>query len=117
MAIAEGRQPNNQGTLPSAKNMYKLEYNCEMEGEVQKEILACTGRATLTEKYGQNYLVVPAADMHADVPNRLRAAIAIWKGPQRYYGLNNISNYDDNRLYTFANRLSRSLAGSASLIF
>ncbi|EYC12742.1 hypothetical protein Y032_0046g1398 [Ancylostoma ceylanicum] len=29
--------------------------------------------------------------------------MAIWAGPQTYYGINNVSDYDDNRLYTFAN--------------
>ncbi|RCN31897.1 SCP-like protein [Ancylostoma caninum] len=101
--IAEGNLPNLQGTLPPAKNMYTLIYDCKMEEEVQKELAGCSGHATLSEKYGQNYLVVPRAYMAADVSNRLKAAIAIWQGPQTYYGLKNFSNYDDNRLYTFAN--------------
>ncbi|RCN41299.1 hypothetical protein ANCCAN_12760, partial [Ancylostoma caninum] len=35
--------------------------------------------------------------------HRIKAAVASWIAPQTFYGLNNVSNYDDNRLYTFAN--------------
>ncbi|KIH53343.1 SCP-like protein [Ancylostoma duodenale] len=35
--------------------------------------------------------------------NQIKAAIASWIAPETFYGLNNVSNYDDNRLYTFAN--------------
>ncbi|EYC12699.1 hypothetical protein Y032_0046g1371 [Ancylostoma ceylanicum] len=107
--IAEGKQPNQQGKLPPAKNMYRLIYDCDMEVELMKEMDQCTGRATLTETYGQNFLVLPAAIMPAlgggndPKSNRLKVAMGVWKGPQTYYGLNNISDYDDNRLYTFAN--------------
>ncbi|EPB79267.1 SCP-like protein [Ancylostoma ceylanicum] len=139
--IAEGKQPNQQGKLPPAKNMYRLIYDCDMEVELMKEMDQCTGRATLTETYGQNFLKecervnftrinsgtrhqrsksgtfetnsenskLPAAIMPAlgggndPKSNRLKVAMGVWKGPQTYYGLNNISDYDDNRLYTFAN--------------
>ncbi|RCN33387.1 hypothetical protein ANCCAN_20781 [Ancylostoma caninum] len=30
-------------------------------------------------------------------------AMGIWTSPQTYYGLKNVSDYDNNRLYTFAN--------------
>ncbi|KAL6741569.1 hypothetical protein Aduo_014808 [Ancylostoma duodenale] len=55
--IAEGNQPNNPGTLPSAKNMYELQYDCKMEDIVKAELEQCSGRATLLEKYGQNFFV------------------------------------------------------------
>ncbi|KIH49215.1 hypothetical protein ANCDUO_20711 [Ancylostoma duodenale] len=56
-SIAKGNEPNYQGNLPSAKNMYKLKYDCKMEVELQKEIASCVGKATFSERYGQNILV------------------------------------------------------------
>ncbi|RCN34915.1 hypothetical protein ANCCAN_19236 [Ancylostoma caninum] len=35
--------------------------------------------------------------------DRMKLAIYIWTSPQIYYGLKNVSDYDNNRLYTFAN--------------
>ncbi|KIH46577.1 SCP-like protein [Ancylostoma duodenale] len=55
--IAAGNQPNFQGKLPPAKNMYQLQYDCKMEEKLQKEIDGCSGHATLSEQYGQNILV------------------------------------------------------------
>ncbi|RCN37633.1 SCP-like protein [Ancylostoma caninum] len=104
--IAEGNQPNQQGTLPQAKNMYELQYNCDMENIVKEEVGKCSGHATLLEQYGQNFLVLPTANMPAGKTDRLNAAVGVWKGPQTYYGLNNISNYDDHRLYSFANMVN-----------
>ncbi|KIH55111.1 hypothetical protein ANCDUO_14736, partial [Ancylostoma duodenale] len=52
-AIAEGRH----GTLPAARNMYQLQYSCSMEQKVQDEIKECSGRASLAERYGQNFFV------------------------------------------------------------
>ncbi|KIH51822.1 hypothetical protein ANCDUO_18085 [Ancylostoma duodenale] len=52
-AIAEGKH----GKLPSAKNMYQLQYSCRMEQLVQDEIKGCSGRASIAEKYGQNFFV------------------------------------------------------------
>ncbi|EYC12701.1 hypothetical protein Y032_0046g1372 [Ancylostoma ceylanicum] len=112
--IAAGNHPNFQGKLPSAKNMYQLIYDCKMEEALQKEIDLCSGHATLSEQYGQNILVLPAARMPAlglnqvnqqndDKGDRLRFAVDVWISPQTYYGLKNVSDYDDNRLYTFAN--------------
>ncbi|RCN34913.1 hypothetical protein ANCCAN_19234 [Ancylostoma caninum] len=34
---------------------------------------------------------------------RMKFAMDIWTSPQIYYGLKNVSDYDNNRLYTFAN--------------
>ncbi|KIH44427.1 hypothetical protein ANCDUO_25547 [Ancylostoma duodenale] len=56
--IAQGTHPNYAGTLPSAKNMYQLNYNCKMEEKLMVELDKCAGRATLSEQYGQNFLVL-----------------------------------------------------------
>ncbi|RCN41300.1 hypothetical protein ANCCAN_12761 [Ancylostoma caninum] len=37
--------------------MYQLQYSCSMEKLVQDEIKGCSGRASLAEKYGQNFFV------------------------------------------------------------
>ncbi|RCN33389.1 SCP-like protein [Ancylostoma caninum] len=107
--IAEGRHPNYAGTLPSAKNMYKLNYDCKMEKELTVEMNKCTGRATLSEQYGQNFLVLPTARFpgaqNAKATN-VKFAMEIWTSPQKYYGLKNVSDYENNRLYTFANTKS-----------
>ncbi|RCN34831.1 SCP-like protein [Ancylostoma caninum] len=76
--------------------MYQLQYDCNMEGMVKEEVEKCSGHATLLEQ-------LPTANMPAGKVPRLNTAVGVWKGPQTYYGLNNISDYDDPRLYSFAN--------------
>ncbi|ETN68241.1 SCP-like protein [Necator americanus] len=100
--IADGKQDSKDGKLPSAKNMYQLKYICGMEKILQAELDKCTGSATLTSQYGQNILT--SLTLNARPKDELiKAAIEIWTGPLKYYGLKNITNYDDDRLYTFAN--------------
>ncbi|EYC12702.1 hypothetical protein Y032_0046g1373 [Ancylostoma ceylanicum] len=94
--------------------MYQLIYDCKMEKELQEEIEGCTGKATLAEKYGQNILVIhsdrlpaltqnPVTQQNDNKSDRLKFTVDMWASPQNYYGLKNVSDYDDNRLYTFAN--------------
>ncbi|KIH54254.1 hypothetical protein ANCDUO_15601 [Ancylostoma duodenale] len=46
----------------------------------------------------------PAAGNPPNAKNtHVEFAMGIWASPQRYYGLKNVSDYDNNRLYTFAN--------------
>ncbi|KIH57737.1 hypothetical protein ANCDUO_12068, partial [Ancylostoma duodenale] len=46
----------------------------------------------------------PAAGQAPDVKNaQLQFTVNVWASPQTYYGLKNVSDYDNNRLYTFAN--------------
>ncbi|KIH64898.1 hypothetical protein ANCDUO_04785 [Ancylostoma duodenale] len=45
---------------------------------------------------------VPTANQPNAKDERLSAAITAWTSPQIFYGVNNVSNYD-NSLYTFAN--------------
>ncbi|EYC12737.1 hypothetical protein Y032_0046g1397 [Ancylostoma ceylanicum] len=96
--IAEGKY----GTLPPAKNMYELQYNCKMEKLVDDALAECSGRASLSEQYGQNFFMIDTQLIN-NKANQIKAALAYWAAPLTFYGLNNVSNYDDNRLYTFAN--------------
>ncbi|KAK6759036.1 hypothetical protein RB195_016328 [Necator americanus] len=102
-SIAKGQASNNEGLLPSAKNMYKLKYDCKMEKVLFEQLKKCEGRVTFTNGYGQNIAVIQEAFI-ADKNNRLKMALDIWHSPVKYYGLKSSGNrYNDARLYTFAN--------------
>ncbi|KIH61788.1 hypothetical protein ANCDUO_07935 [Ancylostoma duodenale] len=45
----------------------------------------------------------PAFGQGPDKISHLNFALEVWTSPLTYYGLKNVSDYDDNRLYTFAN--------------
>ncbi|KHJ85407.1 SCP-like protein [Oesophagostomum dentatum] len=106
--VAEGTADNYQSKkLPAAKNMYKLEYDCAMEVQLQAEIDKCTGEATLVNDYAQNIVRLTQQQLVAlDLQQvLLPAALQTWYDPVRYYGLTDSSNkYTDDRLQTFANK-------------
>ncbi|VDM70017.1 unnamed protein product [Strongylus vulgaris] len=53
--VAKGAGENYRGFLPQGSNIYKLEYDCDMEKELQKEVDTLTGAITLDKKYAQNF--------------------------------------------------------------
>ncbi|ETN79833.1 SCP-like protein [Necator americanus] len=102
--IAKGLANNNEGLLSSAKNMYKLKYDCKLEKAVFQEVNKCESRVTFTNGYGQNIAAIPQG-LIADKGNQLKMALDMWYSPIKYYGLKNPDNkYNDARLYTFANK-------------
>ncbi|KIH58347.1 hypothetical protein ANCDUO_11447 [Ancylostoma duodenale] len=75
-----------------------------MEEKLRVEMEKCTGFASFSEQYGQNMLVLPTGNNWPPAKaDRVSYAIETWISPLTYYGLKNISDYDNNRLYTFAN--------------
>ncbi|ETN84166.1 SCP-like protein [Necator americanus] len=103
--VAQGKAENYMGKLPSASNMYKLKYDCNMEKELKTELDKCNGRITFTNGYGQNNAKYSnAAFLGIQKIDQLKVALESWHNPVRYYGIRNSDNiYDDGRLYTFAN--------------
>ncbi|KHJ84768.1 SCP-like protein [Oesophagostomum dentatum] len=104
--VAEGTADNYQNKkLPAAKNMYKLQYDCDMEVELQTEVDKCTGEATLVNDYAQNILRHTVAEVVALDPDKILPGILqMWYDPVRYYGMTDNGNkYMDDRLQTFAN--------------
>ncbi|VDM80019.1 unnamed protein product [Strongylus vulgaris] len=53
--IAKGTGENYRGFLPQGSNIYKLEYDCDMEKELKTEVDKLTGTITLDKKYAQNF--------------------------------------------------------------
>ncbi|KAK6755412.1 hypothetical protein RB195_014027 [Necator americanus] len=102
--IADGTLEGYHGKLPSAKNMYQLIYGCQMEKKLQAELDKCTGRATLAYRYGQNILTSSSQTLYRlGKEDLIKAVTEMWASPIKHYGLKNVTNYDDDRLYTFAN--------------
>ncbi|VDM76066.1 unnamed protein product [Strongylus vulgaris] len=49
--VANGAGENYRGFLPQGSNIYKLEYDCNMETELETEVGKLTGAITLDKKY------------------------------------------------------------------
>ncbi|KHJ79899.1 SCP-like protein, partial [Oesophagostomum dentatum] len=107
--IAKGDAPNFTGRLPSAKNMYALNYDCNMEKELQARLKSCDiPNFTYTNGYGQNIINKKKFENIGEVKTRVLIALELWSNPILYYGIKNgdeVLKYDDARLNTFANMI------------
>ncbi|KHJ96782.1 SCP-like protein [Oesophagostomum dentatum] len=107
--IARGDAPNFTGKLPSAKNMYALNYDCNMEKELQTKLKSCDiPDFTYTNGYGQNIIKFSKKKFESisEIKTRVLIALELWSNPIVYYGIKNgdeVLMYDDARLNTFAN--------------
>ncbi|VDK50281.1 unnamed protein product [Cylicostephanus goldi] len=101
--VSQGKAKNYKGNLSSAKNMYKLRYDCKMEGKVQAELDKNLVRITFDNGYGQNVArFTKSENRDKDILHALES----WSNPVLFYGIKNEENrYDDDRLYTFANMI------------
>ncbi|EYC00409.1 hypothetical protein Y032_0116g611 [Ancylostoma ceylanicum] len=104
--ISDGVAANYVEKLPSARNMYMLKYDCNMEKELAKELDKCSAQVTFTNGYGQNIAKYTNDKFIAiaDMKDKIKTAMETWYNPVLYYGLRNRDNIvSDARLYSFAN--------------
>ncbi|RCN49172.1 SCP-like protein [Ancylostoma caninum] len=107
-AISDGSAANYVGKLPSAKNMYMLKYDCNMEKELAKELDKCSPQITFTNGYGQNIAKYTNDKFIAiaDMKDKIKTAMESWYNPVLHYGIRNRDNiFSDARLYSFANMI------------
>ncbi|VDM79825.1 unnamed protein product [Strongylus vulgaris] len=103
--IANGNANNYVGKLTSAKNMYMLKYDCNMEKKLQEVLKKGESTITFHNGYGQNIAKFPKTEFsNITSTDQVKIALESWYNPVLYYGLKNAKNtYNDARLYTFAN--------------
>ncbi|KIH53058.1 hypothetical protein ANCDUO_16826 [Ancylostoma duodenale] len=53
--LANGQERNKTGRLPSAKNMYELLWDCELEKKAQVAIANCPENLSDLQGYGTNF--------------------------------------------------------------
>ncbi|PIO77607.1 SCP-like protein [Teladorsagia circumcincta] len=118
LSVAQGLEPNKCGSLPSAKNMYKLQWDCSLEQKAQDYIANCPtsmGSFTGLSQNLQSYTGITALTNIAD---QVASALTSWWGKVRQYGSTDPDNkYVDSNLYTFANDRANFLAHTCTGCF
>ncbi|VDK57734.1 unnamed protein product [Cylicostephanus goldi] len=56
LSVAKGLEPNKCGFLGPAKNMYKLEWDCDLEKQAQNAIALCPSTMGIFTSYSQNII-------------------------------------------------------------
>ncbi|KAL6744171.1 hypothetical protein Aduo_017132 [Ancylostoma duodenale] len=105
--IANGTALNDNGTLPSAKNMYDMVFSGELEHEAEILAVKCSSRvrasspaATNIKLFNdQNHTLLDDAEL-------VKIALNEWYAPVKKHGLHDDNNtYNDLRLESFANMI------------
>ncbi|CAJ0609177.1 unnamed protein product [Cylicocyclus nassatus] len=102
LSVAQGLEPNKCGFLGPAKNMYKLEWDCDLEKQAQNAILLCPSTMGIFASYSQNLMKFTGT--FSDPLTAVAAAVNKWWSAVRQYGNTDPDNkYVDTNLYSFAN--------------
>ncbi|KHJ88993.1 SCP-like protein, partial [Oesophagostomum dentatum] len=102
--VAKGTEPNNVGTLNPAKNMYKLEWDCTLEQQVQDAIASCPSGLGSWSNMAQNLIRWSSSAGFSNPAAQINTTLANWWGKAKQYGVTDPDNkYTSSNLYTFAN--------------
>ncbi|KHJ76991.1 SCP-like protein, partial [Oesophagostomum dentatum] len=98
--IAKGSEPN----MNSAKNMYKLKWDCWLERKVDEVIQGCPSSAKVGGHLSQN--IVRWNNVNGSIirPSMLvKLTLASWWRAGERYGVPSSQEYNNEKLTTFAN--------------
>ncbi|KAK5965634.1 Ancylostoma secreted protein 1 [Trichostrongylus colubriformis] len=111
LSVAQGLEPNKCGTLPAAKNMYKLQWDCSLEQKAQDYIATCPSSMGSFSGLSQNIQYYSGISS-SNVASLVASTLSSWWGKVRQYGSTDPENkYVDNNLYTFANMVHSKMTG------
>ncbi|EPB69992.1 SCP-like protein [Ancylostoma ceylanicum] len=91
--LANGQEKNKTGRLPSAKNMYKLSWDCELEKKAQAAIANCPEDLSDLQGYGTNFgkmYYCPKYPKPSEV--LVMNELSRWWNEARKYGLTDSKN-------------------------
>ncbi|KAK6744005.1 hypothetical protein RB195_010981 [Necator americanus] len=104
LRVAKGIEPNKKGFLNPAKNMYKLEWDCNMEKQAQEAIASCPNSFSPWPNMGQNLMKFTSGSGFSNPPGQIKFALDNWWSRAKQYGVTDAENrYTNGYLYTFAN--------------
>ncbi|EYC31206.1 hypothetical protein Y032_0004g2023 [Ancylostoma ceylanicum] len=101
--VAKGKEPNKNGYLNPAKNMYKLSWNCDMEKKAQDHIRSCSSSLGNFGSYGQNMMSFGGSGFPKP-EQQIRQALNSWWNRVKQVGMTgNENRYTNQALFTFSN--------------
>ncbi|RCN48249.1 SCP-like protein [Ancylostoma caninum] len=101
--VALGIEPNKVGTLNPAKNMYKLEWDCDMEQQAQNAITSCPNSMTPFPKMAQNLLRYRNTVGLSNPGAKIKSTLNNWWSEAKEYGVTDPQNMNtDGNLNEFA---------------
>ncbi|KAK6040911.1 SCP-like protein [Cooperia oncophora] len=105
LSVAKGLEPNKCGTLPSAKNMYKLQWTAPLNSKHRTIFLLVQHPwdhlVVCRRIFKRDYNGITSS---TDVAALVAQTLSTWWGKVRQYGSTDPENrYVDSNLYTFAN--------------
>ncbi|CAJ0592111.1 unnamed protein product [Cylicocyclus nassatus] len=104
LRVTKGIEPNNVGLLNPAKNMYRLEWDCNMEQQAQAAIASCPGNLGTWSNMAQNLVKYTSTGSFSNPTTQINSALNTWWGAARQYGVTDSKNrYRNSNHYSFAN--------------
>ncbi|VDM75877.1 unnamed protein product, partial [Strongylus vulgaris] len=84
LSVAQGLEPNKCGLLGPAKNMYKLQWDCDLEQQAQSYISNCPSALGSFSGYSQN--LIRYTGIFTNPLSNVAAAVNGWWSAVRKYG-------------------------------
>ncbi|CAJ0592091.1 unnamed protein product [Cylicocyclus nassatus] len=104
LRVAKGIEPNNVGNLNPAKNMYKLEWDCNMEQQAQAAISSCPGNLASWSNMAQNLVKYTSTGSFPNPATLINSTMNNWWDAAKKYGVTDPQNrYTSSKLYSFSN--------------
>ncbi|KHJ92248.1 SCP-like protein [Oesophagostomum dentatum] len=108
--VAKGLEPNKCGLLSPAKNMYKLQWDCNLEQQAQDYIANCPNSMGSFSGLSQNIMTYTGASL--EPLSTAATVLTKWWNPIRQYGSTAPENkYVNSNLYSFANMVHGKMTG------
>ncbi|CAD6193061.1 unnamed protein product [Caenorhabditis auriculariae] len=103
LSLAKGLEPNKCGRLSSGKNVYQLNWDCDMEAKVQEWATDCPNSfQTFDSTWGHNYVTYTGTI--SDQMGTAASAVNNWWSSVRTNGLTDPDNkYTNSALFQWAN--------------
>ncbi|EYB83828.1 hypothetical protein Y032_0328g2633 [Ancylostoma ceylanicum] len=101
--VAQGVEDNKSGKLNPAKNMYKLDWDCEMEQKLQDAIQSCPGGFAGIQGVAQNIISWSGSGGFPNPSEKINSTLASWWGGAKNNGVASDNKYTGGGLYAFSN--------------
>ncbi|KIH53471.1 SCP-like protein, partial [Ancylostoma duodenale] len=101
--VAQGVEDNKSGKLNPAKNMYKLEWDCKMEQQLQDAIQSCPGGSAGIQGVSQNVMSWSNSGGFPNPSEKIESTLSGWWSGAKNNGVGSDNKYTGGGLYAFSN--------------